>query len=1485
MNKRPTFFLAGIFLSFLMSLPVSLCAQNDNRVQTGGLLNAVSSNQKMTKHPDRIKKFGAYTPTSNSLQKPPATLPSPRNGNKGTVQPGVRPILKIKGGPQLWGVVEYSSAWKNMSDNDKPSGVYSFLASTPGTMKELLQTGVNGPNGGGVFYNNSFHFVNYSVMYETSIITYTYNYDIKTWQQPVYAQYGSDATVIANDLTYDASTGNVYGYFYNPLDNKEAMRFGTITYGEYGATVNTIAKEDSVFICVTADNAGQLYGISWGGGLWKIDKSTGAKQLIDYTGVWPSSFRQSATYDPKTKKIYWTAFRNDYSSGLYQVDPSTGITSLVSDIPDSMEISCLYIPEAEAADDAPAAIGDFSSSFVGASTTGTASFTAPSTSYGGDDLKGSLEYRIVANGDTIKIGTAKVGEKVKTDISTKGGKTELSVLTKNSAGLSPVSNKVSLWTGYDIPVAPTNVTLSIDKNTGKANLSWTSPVAGLNNAFFDASKLTYDVVRVPGNDTIAKRITSTAFTETLPKKQLTAYHYNVIAYNGNMASDAASSNKVTFGDAFEVPYTDNFESDDSYSLYTVVNVNKDDKTWLESNHCFCYFYSWKNSADDWLLMPPIKLSTGVTYKFAFDIKGSSTYDAEKYAAGYGRDTDVTKFVELIPSQELKTSDYITVEKTFQVSENGEYRLGIHALSDANKGFLSVTNIKVTNEAKSSVPDSVSNLKIVPADKGVLSATISFTTPTKDLEAKSLNNLSKVEICNNGGNIIKTFDNPAVGSDLKFVDDKAVNGFNKYIVTCYNGSGKGKSVADSAYVGKDIPFVPQNIKLKSNDKGAILTWDAPSTVGKHGGYVDTSSLTYSIYDSKDTLLVKGVTGNSWIYEADLDSKTSLLYFGVSANSAVGGSAIGTSSYLVTGRPSPMPYHESFAGGSSTNSLWWTVGSNMMNAFSISPEISSDHDMGSAYWFGIEPGDYAYFNSGRITASGNDAPALFFDYYATPGKDMKLSVEVEHASGETETIKTYDFKSMTGAEGWKKAAVFFNDTVKKERFFVLKFRAESNVNGVNMYIDNITMRNVLKYDLTTSIQAPTRVTAGDSIHARVKVMNNGSEQAENFNINLYADNEVVSTKNVGSLAFNNDSTFILTYAPSLVSSDSVKLYAVADYAKEAYPADNTSEKLDVCVNKPAYPVISDLTANATAGSVNLKWTAPADMKNVIQENFDSYDPWLIDNIGKWSVFDGDGIETNSYTAMYYPHIGEKFAYIVFNKPFAIMDSSQKSIFTPHSGDQCMAAFANVHDYTKSVHADDWLITPQLSGNAQKISFYVKSLTDYKEDFYVYYSTDKADTASLRMHQVNFEKFGAESSWKKFEYELPAGAKYFGLRYTSNLSGILVDDFTYEGLPLSIIGYNIYRDGKFISFVNSKSATYQDSNVNGNDHYYNVTVVYNVGESAFSNIAKIGLGIYSPDATITPFDVYTVSGVRIRHQVTDLKGLDRGVYIVNNHKVFVK
>ena len=112
----------------------------------------------------------------------------------------------------------------------------------------------------------------------------------------------------------------------------------------------------------------------------------------------------------------------------------------------------------------------------------------------------------------------------------------------------------------------------------------------------------------------------------------------------------------------------------------------------------------------------------------------------------------------------------------------------------------------------------------------------------------------------------------------------------------------------------------------------------------------------------------------------------------------------------------------------------------------------------------------------------------------------------------------------------------------------------------------------------------------------------------------------------------------------------------------------------------------------------------------------------------------------------------------------------IVEPHAGNKVLAAFC-----AKSGQNDDWAISPRLDGTAQKVSFYAMSFDkDMPESFEFYYSTDGTSTDK-------FVKLGetevAPDQWKKYEYTLPQGARYFAVRCISKDQFIfMLDDFEF-------------------------------------------------------------------------------------------------------------
>lgn len=141
-------------------------------------------------------------------------------------------------------------------------------------------------------------------------------------------------------------------------------------------------------------------------------------------------------------------------------------------------------------------------------------------------------------------------------------------------------------------------------------------------------------------------------------------------------------------------------------------------------------------------------------------------------------------------------------------------------------------------------------------------------------------------------------------------------------------------------------------------------------------------------------------------------------------------------------------------------------------------------------------------------------------------------------------------------------------------------------------------------------------------------------------------------------------------------------------------------------------------------------------------------------------------------------------------------------------------------------------------------------------------------------------ATRDWTKVSIDLPKGAKYFAIHHVTPKDinqMLMVDDISYTRGIGEVLGYRIYRDGKYLATVASPAYTDND----GGNHEYNVTVVYNSGESGLSNTAstKASTGIRAiTDATASGFGtapVYNLSGQRVGSSY-------RGVVISNGRKV---
>ena len=102
--------------------------------------------------------------------------------------------------------------------------------------------------------------------------------------------------------------------------------------------------------------------------------------------------------------------------------------------------------------------------------------------------------------------------------------------------------------------------------------------------------------------------------------------------------------------------------------------------------------------------------------------------------------------------------------------------------------------------------------------------------------------------------------------------------------------------------------------------------------------------------------------------------------------------------------------------------------------------------------------------------------------------------------------------------------------------------------------------------------------------------------------------------------------------------------------------------------------------------------------------------------------------------------------------------------------------------------------------------------------------------------------------------------------------------DGRGLGLVGYNVYRDGKLLNtdepFVeNEYTDTYGFNDV---EHIYQVTVVYDEGETTYSNAIVISTtGITSVVADGKKQNIYDLQGMKLPAVPS------RGAFILDNKK----
>lgn len=1466
-----------------------------------------------------FQQFVASQPDAKVLSRlPVGPKPVVRSRGLHTLRPTGIPVAPKRLSPllraaqqqvQMIGSVVNAASWSDLDPDygdEIPYGMYAFKTADNITTSMLSDIDNNLVfNGGVAYFDNVAHGIYYENSAWFGLSVYYLEYNMDNWECTKNQNLPGIDMVSSPGLAYDRQSGNTYGIFY------DASSDGTIT-GRTLATIDfatltrsDIAPVDTLFRTLSASPDGQLYGISRGGNLFRIDKHSGQLTLVGNTGVIPASYLQSSAFDQRTGKFYWAAYLAEGQSTvsrLYEVNPSTAALTLVGNFADNEEIVGLHIPAPAADDGAPARVTTLNATFQPESTHGTLIFQMPRKTFGGTTIPSGTElnYVIRANGDEVASGKGVVGKLVSCEVDVDPGMTTFTLVVSNSVGNSPEA-KLTLYIGPDQPVAPSAVRLTFDASSGRDTLTWTAPTRGRHGGTLKADNLSYTIIRYPA-DTIARGYKQTLFTEQLATDApLRPFLYTVVPSNGSIGGSGATSNNIVVGQASEPPYVEDFASTDAFYYYLCNDANDDGFTWRFDNGKASYSYHSLHTADDWLIMPRLRLRAGRTYTLTFHAGCGISGYAERIAVGFGQGDNPKAYSTIVEPTLLSTTD--TLFKTqVTAGSDGDYHFAFHALSDADRYKLSVSNIAVDIVPVGESPDSAQTLTLTAAPKGELRTTISFKAPTKTLDGAKLTSLSKMTVTS-GKRLIATITGATPGQTYTVEDTKPANGNNEYTVQAFNDYGAGRARQGTVFVGFDIPMPPVSPVLADVRTKARLTWKAPAK-GASGHYINPDSLTYNIYKVSNNFLygyVDGVRGTS-VDLTDVKPDEGVqraLGFYMDANSPAGGSTPVPTTAILVGKPTQLPYHEPFSQTGIQSQYLWTESTGESN-WQVASGLSINFDNACIVYSPSNVADTASICTEKIAVKGARRPTFSFAYMVIGGADMGFDVIVDKAPQDVnEKVESVDFKTLSGV-GWQRMFVDLSKYASED-YVMVKIRAWNKTTGDDAYpvvVDDIRLTDRKDHDLSVILSSPVNATAGQEVKARLRVANEGTKEAAGYTVRLLAGKKEVAsyTETRGALPVGGLEDYDLSFVPSM-AVDRLPLEAVVDYAADENTDDNRADSVLVVKGLDA-PVVNDLTASATGHDISLHWSAPAIPTEPQQttESFESYDAFSHSDFGPWLNVNADEGEAtygfNSKSGISFPDMSKPLGYVVFNPKKAGADMNNTDIanlLRAHTGEQYLDAFSTVKRNGNSwqdINNDDWLISPELASQSPKgISFWVKaySQNDSPETYEVLYSsTDRQTTSFKRVGEQRQAEYG---SWQKDSVTLPEDAKYFAIRAVSKGKYIfMLDDITFTpaiNYGASALGYKVYRDSAFVATVEAPATAYVDPGVSGGAHTYFVTVVYPKGESGRSNLASITTGIGRVVSEIEQSPTYTLTGIRLPDGAAKAKG----VYIRGGKKIVVK
>lgn len=1411
------------------------------------------------------------------------------------------PVMKRPGASQIsgtavgeiYGLLIFSSDWTT----DPFYGIYKFDFAN-NSYSEYASD--NNLSGAGTYVDGKVYVNAYTEFWGMLMDCQTYVYDFATKEiVDTYVHGTEDLSQVAVNMTMDPTTGIIYSINYSA----DASSFELCTFEDGSYTPVGNLGESSLF-AMTIDKEGQLYVIDSAGDVYKMDKTNAQLgDMVTSTGFSPQ-YMQSACWSPLDKKIIWAA-SNETESEVISIDPVSGEVETLSVFSKSEEFTCLFSTDPFADEAAPGRPTVEVAYAQPGALTADVTITVPSVTVGGSPLEDNVDMYLSIDGEPHEtVNDLQPGATVLRNIALAEGKHTISVYCSNEAGGSGATVSVTTYTGEDAPMAVTNIQVNIDE-TGNAVITWDAPQGpGINGGWVNPEKLNYTIKR--NNEVIAEDVTATTYTDQLGTN-LSYYVWTVTAFSGEKEGLSADSEGKQYGDALTIPYSQTFDTESSILLYTIVDNNKDDNTWELSSNVLRYTYSSSNDADDYAMTPPIEMSGDKVYELTLVAQSYSTSYPERVEVTLGTSLDPADHTTtIIPATDLTTGSMENLTAYFKAPADGKFYVGIHAISDADMFYLDVESISIVDGPSLDAPQAVTDIETIPGEKGATTVTINFKAPTKSFGEADLTEDVTVRVVR-GDTLEIANMTLAPGAEGSAFDEEAANGNNSYVIYTSNSAGNGDYATVTCFCGYAVPGPVEDFSVvpSADNMSATITWSAP-TGGAGEGYFDPAELTYTVYyvDQETQTYVAIDETTEFTYTVDPVEDTALAgyTYAVSASNLGGESSL-VGQTVVLGTPYSAPFEETLANGTLSTNPWYINSSGFVTAGLLTDGSSFGVDVVSedggmfgifdAYGFG---GGSASLQVPKMTLQELDAPVLYFSLFHYE-EEGSLSVSV--STDEVNYTPLFE-KALTDApQGWVEYEVDLA-AYKDAPWISINFTGTVSSTSC-IFIDYIRVeKSWINNIMVNKFEGPSKLAAGQEGTFNVQVSNKGSEAAA-FTVNLSVDGAFVEAQQqTEAIAKGETASLSFTYTPNVEQigkAVEVSVEAVLEGATDEYPDDNV-KSLTLHVSQPDLPVITDLTGTCDASlqNVTLTWSEPLLVPETTVDDMESYEGFILEQIGEYVLIDGDGLGTYGLSGATFPNAYSPMAFMVWSPAEANIGASN---LLPYSGSKCLISFASEPDGSGAGN-DDWLISPAIVGGTE-LSFYAAIADpDYPESFEVLYSTTTQDRDAFTVLSAEMK---TTQSWEQFIYTLPADAKYFAIHYNAiDAFALMIDDLSYvkasSNVDITFIGYNVYLNGSKLTETPIAETTYNyTSETPASELSFNVTVVYDEGESLMSNtktftsgvtdVKSLGMKAYGVDGAIKienveghMVSIYTTEGKLLR----SLKATDNSINVPVNRGVYV-